>query len=140
MNTRLHAVSRAYEGNHMIIRQVESDRSVAPTQIKVTAKCGETRYVLIAGTSVEFTCASGHGQPEVIPSPSSLGPGRVAIINMDDLLARLPAPPEINAYADPVAIAVPQGRNVSIEDIDDAIAVARQENRAIRFDLGSDRD
>lgn len=123
----------------MIIQQAESAGQLAPAQIKVTAKCGETRHMLIAGIPVEFNCESERGQPEVIPPPVAHGPRRVAIVNMGALLERLPASSEINPYADPVAIPVPWGRNVSVEDIGDNITVARQENRAIRFDLGTEQ-
>lgn len=125
----------------MIVEQAESEGLATPVRIRVTASRGETRYVQIPGIPVEFefNCQSGYHEPEVIPSPSIHGPGRVAIFNTAELLGRLSASSEIDASADPVTIPVPWGRNVSIEDIGDAIDVCRQENRAIRFDLGKEQ-
>ena len=107
-------------------------------KIKVTAKCGEKKQLSIEGVSVEFSC---EGHPEVIPSPHSQDPGRVALVVQDfaSLLERLPSESEIDTQAPPVVFTVPHDRSVSLDDLSGHISVAHQEHRAIRLDIGSQR-
>lgn len=128
-------------GGPMLIRPAEIAEFATPAMLKVSVKCGEKKQLSIEGVSIEFICERDDDQSEIIPEPHQFDPGQVALLVEDfpTLLERLPRESEIDTHADPVVFTVPHDRVVSLEDLSDIISICRRERRAIRFDIGSQR-